>query len=129
MLHAESEKRMKFKNAESKLKDYINGTMTYQETLRQNESKVLSKNISHDIKAGKYQFPELGEMEIKKSTLMRKAKKKRPATGTGRRYTSNKRPRSGAYGRSRPQTGRRRRPQTGMVKFKSGGTTARTRGS
>ncbi len=129
MLHAESEKRMKFK-AESKLKDYINGTMTYQETLRQNESKGLSKFIRHDIKAGKYQFPELGDVEIKKSTLMKKAKKKRPATGTGRRYNSNKRSRGGYYGgRSRPQTGRRRRPQTGMVKFKSGGTTARTRGS
>ena len=60
MLHAESEKRMKFKNVESKLKDYINGTMTYQETLRQNESKGLSKSIRQDIKAGKYQFPELG---------------------------------------------------------------------
>lgn len=29
MLHAESEKRLRFVKAESKLKAYINGTMTY----------------------------------------------------------------------------------------------------
>jgi len=45
MLHAESEKRMKYKNTESKLKEYISGSMTYQETMRLSESRANQKNI------------------------------------------------------------------------------------
>ena len=45
MLHAESEKRLRFVKAESKLKAYINGTMTYQESIRKNESLGALKTI------------------------------------------------------------------------------------
>lgn len=38
MLHAESEKRLKFVKAESKLKGYINSKLTYEESLRRNQS-------------------------------------------------------------------------------------------
>ena len=66
MLHAESEKRMKYKNTESKLKEYISGSMTYQETMRLSESRANQKNI----KVGQKNLPKLSFKEIKRSMLM-----------------------------------------------------------
>jgi fructose-bisphosphate aldolase class 1 len=72
MLHAESEKRMRFVKAESKLKDYINGTMTYQESIRKRSTSYAKMNQT--AKPGKPVKidPKQNFSIQQKSTLMKK---------------------------------------------------------
>ena len=107
MLHAESEKRMRFVKAESKLKDYINGTMTYQESIR---NKSYRQMKSAKAKKPVLTDPRQNFSIQQQSTLMKKSRKRRPATGSSfkRKRVRNRRMSSG-YGR----------PYT-AVKFKSG---------